>query len=89
MTLEHDARAHTDGLSRHWRLRVDGVIVGSAARRDGALALLRAVDGADVVRYDLRGTGVAEYPLPALIAAFEGPKLPVAGPCPEAVRPPR
>ena len=81
--LEHRAAAHRDGLSGHWRLHVNGLVVGSAARRDGALALLRSVDGADSVHYDFRGTGAAILPIPALIAAFEAPRLPVPWPCPE------
>lgn len=86
VTLEHNAAAHTQGLNGHWRLRVNSVIVGSAARRDGALALLRAVEGADAVLFDPKGDGYAAYPLPALIAAFEAPRLPIRAPCPEAGR---
>jgi hypothetical protein len=63
------------------------VIVGSAARRDGALALLRAVEGARAVLFDANGMGYAPYPLPALLAAFEGPRLPITGACPEATPP--
>lgn len=81
--LEHNALAHGDGLAGHWRLRVNGVIAGSAARRGGALELLRALRGAETVYYDPRGRGVGPYPIAALIEAFEGPILPVAGPCPE------
>lgn len=81
--LEHDALAHDDGLVGHWRMRVNGVIVGSAARRDGALELLRALRGAEIVYYDPKGGGVGPYPIAALIDAFEAPALPVAGPCPE------
>jgi hypothetical protein len=86
VTLEHNPAAHTDGLNGHWRLRVDSVIVGSAARRDGALALLRAVEGADAVLFDSTGDGYAAYALPALIAAFERPRLPIRTPCPEGRR---
>ena len=50
--LEHNAAAHDDGLNGHWRLRVNGVVVGVAARRDGALRLLRAIDGGSVVIFD-------------------------------------
>ena len=86
VSLEHNPAAHLEGLNGHWRLRVNSVIVGSAARRDGALALLRAVDGAPAVVFDPDGAGYAHYALPALIAAFEGPKLPLAAPCPEKGR---
>jgi hypothetical protein len=89
VTLEHNASAHEDALVGHWRLRVDGVVVGSAAHRDGALALLRAVHGADAVMFDPRGDGYAPYALPSLIAAFEAPRLPVRTPCPEATATPR
>jgi hypothetical protein len=86
VTLEHNSAAHTEGLNGHWRLRVNSVIVGSAARRDGAVALLRAVEGANAVLFDPRGAGIAPYPISALIAAFESPKLPLSVPCPEQVR---
>lgn len=86
VTLEHNPAAHLDGLNGHWRLRVNSVIVGSAARRDGALALLRAVEGADAVLYDAEGMGYAAYDLPSLIAAFEVPRLPLRAPCPEGRR---
>lgn len=86
VTLEHNALAHADGLNGHWRLRVNSVIVGSAARRDGALALLRAVEGVDTVLFDPKGDGYAPYPLAAVIAAFERPRLPIRAPCPEAGR---
>ena len=84
VTLEHNDAAHAQGMTAHWRLRVNSVVVGTAATRDGALQLLRAVRGADVVLFDPKGMGYAPYPLPALINAFEGAKLPYAGPCPEA-----
>jgi hypothetical protein len=83
VTLEHNEAAHRDGLNGHWRLRVNSVIVGSAARRDGALALLRAVEGAEAVLFDPTGAGYAAYALPSLIAAFEQPRLPIRTPCPE------
>jgi hypothetical protein len=86
VTLEHNPAAHADGLNGHWRLRVNSVVVGSAARRDGALALLRAVEGAESVLFDPNGAGYSRYALPALIAAFEGPRLPLAAPCPERGR---
>lgn len=82
--LEHNAAAHGQALAGHWRLRVNGVVAGSAATRDGALALLRAVRGVDTVVFNPRGMGYAPYPLAALVAAFEGPRLPFADPCPEA-----
>lgn len=82
--LEHRAEAHRADLAGHWRLRVNGVVAGSAATRDGALALLRALRGTETVLFDPKGMGYAPYPLPALIAAFEGPRLPFSGPCPEA-----
>ena len=83
--LEHNPAAHEDALAGHWRLRVNGVVSGSAARRDGALDLLRALEGAETVYYDPNGNGVGPYPVAALIGAFEAPTLPVAGPCPEQV----
>ncbi len=89
VTLEHNESAHHDGLNGHWRLRVSGVIAGSAARRDGALALLRAVTGAEVILFDASGTGYAAYALPSLIAAFEKPRLPISVPCPEKSGQPR
>jgi hypothetical protein len=81
--LEHNAAAHDDGLAGHWRLRVNGVIAGSVARRDGALELLRALEGAETVWYDPKGEGVGPYPVVALIGAFEAPALPLVGPCPD------
>jgi hypothetical protein len=86
IVLEHNAAAHADGLVGHWRLRVNGVILGSAARRDGALALLRAVHGTDAVLFDPNGAGYATYSRSALMVAFEAPKLPLAAPCPERDR---
>jgi hypothetical protein len=81
--LEHNPAAHADGLAGHWRLRVNGVIAGSAARRDGALGLLRALQGTETVYYDRQGRGVAPCPVDALIRSFEAPALPLAEPCPE------
>lgn len=86
VALEHNAAAHEDGLNGHWRLRVNGVVVGVAARRDGALHLLRAIDGGGVVIFDPHGNGLAPYPLEAVIRSFEGPRLPLGVPCPEAAR---
>lgn len=84
VTLEHNEAAHLDGLNGHWRLRVNSVIVGSAARRDGALALLRAVEGANAVLFDPEGEGYRPYPLAAVVTAFEGRRLPIRTPCPES-----
>jgi hypothetical protein len=84
--LEHNAAAHLDGLNGHWRLRVNSVIVGSAARRDGAVALLRAIEGVDAVLFDANGAGYGRHSIASLIGAFEGPKLPLNTPCPERFR---
>jgi hypothetical protein len=89
IVLEHNAAAHADGLVGHWRLRVNGAILGTAARRDGALALLRAVQGTDAVLFDPNGAGYAPYSRSALIAAFEAPRLPISAPCPERDADPR
>jgi len=51
-----------------------------------ALALLRAVEGTEAVLFDPNGSGHSLYSLPGLIAAFEGPKLPLSAPCPEKGR---
>lgn len=83
VVLEHRAAAHGDGLVGHWRLRVNGVVSGTAAHHGGALALLRALDGPQVVVFDPDGGGHRPFPLAALIAAFEGPRPPIPGPCPE------
>jgi hypothetical protein len=84
VTLHHDARAHVDPGDPHWRLTVGGLTVGSAARRSGALTLLRALDGADIVMLDIRGDGPAPYRLPDVVARFEGPRFPLDVACPEA-----
>lgn len=81
--LEHNADAHGDRLNGHWRLRVNGVVTGTAATRDGALTLLRAVDGTRGILFDPHGTGTTLYRLDALIAEFEGSRLPFEGVCPE------
>jgi len=81
--LEHNAAAHDEGLAGHWRLHVNGVIAGSAARRDGALDLLRALQGVETVYYDPKGNGVVPCPIAALIGAFQAPTLPLSEPCPE------
>lgn len=83
VVLEHNAAAHADGLVGHWRLRVNGSITGTAARQDGALALLLALRDADAVFYDLTGKGTFPYPSEALAQRFAERKLPVPGPCPE------
>lgn len=83
LTLEHNPAAHADGLTGHWRLGINGVVVGSPARRDGALALLRAIGDADTIMFDPRETGFATHRLVDLIAAFKRPRLPVDVPCPE------
>jgi len=84
VTLHHEARAHRDPGDPHWRVTVGGATVGSAAARDGALALLRALDGVDVVMLDIRGDGPAPYRLPDVIARFDGPRFPLDVACPEA-----
>lgn len=84
VTLVHDPRAHLDPSEAHWSVRVGGRMVGAAARRDGALALVRALDGVDVVYLDVRGTGTSEYRLTDVIARFEAPSFPLDVPCPEA-----
>jgi hypothetical protein len=85
VTLVHDPGAHLDPSEAHWQVCVGGRMVGSAARRDGALALLRTLDGAEVVHLDVRGTGAAQYRLEDVIARFEGQRFPLDVPCPEAV----
>lgn len=84
--LVHDASAHADPSLAHWRLMVGGQIAGSAARRDGALALLRALDGADRISLDVRGTGPADYRVADVIARFEAPAFPLDVACPERAR---
>jgi hypothetical protein len=84
--LEHDAAAHRRSLNGHWLMRVNGVVVGSAATRDGALQLLRALRDVPVVMADPKGEGYAAYPTELLAAAFAGPQLPYTGPCPEQTR---
>jgi hypothetical protein len=85
VTLEHNGAAHRDPGGGHWRLRIDGRVTGSAALRDGALALLRVVHGTDTVLFDAHGSGVAAFRLGELISAFEGPALPLKVPCPEGL----
>lgn len=84
VTLHHEPRSHVDPGDPHWRLTVGGVTVGSAARRPGVLALLRALDGVDVVMLDVRGDGPAPYRLSDVIGRFDGPRFPLAVACPEA-----
>jgi hypothetical protein len=85
--LEHDAAAHLRNLNGHWLLKVNGVTTGSAATRDGACRLLCALLDTPVVMADPKGEGYAAYPTDVLAAAFAGPQLPYAGPCPEHTRP--
>lgn len=84
VTLHHDPRAHRDTGHPHWRITVGATTVGSAARRDGVLALLRALEGVDVVRLDVRGDGAATFRLQDVVRRFEGPRFPLAVPCPDA-----
>jgi hypothetical protein len=84
VALVHDPAAHADPGEAHWRVTIGGRTVGSAARRDGALALLRALDGTGTVALDVRGTGAAAYRLADVIARFEGAHFPLDVPCPEA-----
>lgn len=83
VTLIHDPAAHTDPGLAHWRLTSGGRTVGTAQSRDGALALLRALDGTDAVALDVRGTGPATYRLAEVIARFEAPRFPLDVDCPE------
>jgi hypothetical protein len=84
VTLIHDPSAHFDPSEAHWQVRVGGRMEGSAAARAGALALLRALDGVDIVYLDVRGTGTSQYRLTDVIARFEGQRFPLDVPCPEA-----
>ena len=86
VTLMHDPRAHGDPSDAHWRLTVGGRTVGSAARREGALALLRALDGPRVVALDVRGAGPSTYRLSDVIERFEAAKFQLDVPCPERPR---
>ena len=83
VALVHDPGAHLDPGEAHWRLTVSGRTVGSAANRAGALRLLRALDGPEVIALDVRGTGASAYRLEDVIARFDGPDFPLAVPCPE------
>ena len=83
VTLVHDPAAHVDPGEAHWRIVVGGRTVGSAQRRDGALALLRRIEGADRLALDVRGTGPATYRVADVIARFEAPRFPLDVPCPE------
>lgn len=86
VTLVHDPGAHADPGEAHWRLTIGGRMVGSAASRDGALALLRALDGPRVVALDVRGAGPSTYRLVDVIERFEASKFPLDVPCPERLR---
>jgi hypothetical protein len=82
-TLIHDPAAHGDPGAAHWRVTVAGRTVGSTARRDGALALLRAIEGTDTIALDVRGTGTSLFRLSDAIARFEARPFPLDVPCPE------
>lgn len=84
VTLHHGDRAHAEPGDPHWRVTVGGMTVGSAARRDGVRALLRALDGVDVLMLDVRGDGPAPYRLADVVARFEAHRFPLDVPCPEA-----
>jgi hypothetical protein len=86
VTLVHDPRAHLDPSEAHWQMRVGGRTMGSAALRDGALALLRSLDGVEVIALDVRGTGTSQYRVTDVIARFEARRFPLEVPCPEAAR---
>lgn len=83
VTLVHDPVAHGDPGEAHWRVVVGGRTAGSAARRDGALALLQALDGAETIALDVRGTGPSTYRVVDVIARFEASRFPLDVPCPE------
>jgi len=83
VSLRHDPEAHTDPGAAHWRLLVGGQTVASAARRDGASAMLRALHGTDIVDLDVNGMGARTYRLSDVIARFDGPRFPLEVPCPE------
>jgi hypothetical protein len=83
VTLVHDPAAHADPGVAHWRLTVGGRTVGSAAGRDGAVAVLRALDGATTIALDVRRTGPGTYQLADVIERFEAPSFPLDVPCPE------
>lgn len=83
VSLLHEPTAHADAGAAHWLLKVGGQTVGSAARVAGAAALLRAIEGTDVVAFDVRGTGAVTFRLADLIARLEGPRFPLDVACPE------
>lgn len=85
VTLVHDPDAHADPGVAHWRLQVGGQRVAWAYRRDGALAMLRAIDGSATIQLDALGTGARAYRLEDVIARFAGPTFPIDVPCPERV----
>jgi hypothetical protein len=86
--LEHHDDAHVRALSGHWLLKVNGVVAGSAATRDGAAALLAALQDTPMVMADPKGQGYAQYATASLIAAFTAGPLPYTGACPEQTRGP-
>lgn len=81
--LRHDPAAHLDPATPHWRVTVANQTVGSAARRDGVRALLRALDGAPTVFLDVRGVGAVAYRTDDVVRRFDGPRFPLEVPCPE------
>lgn len=85
VSLHHDGRAHVEPGVPHWRVTVGGLTVGSAARRDGVRALLRALVGVDVVMLDVRGDGPAPYHLAGVVARFDAPRFPLDVACPETM----
>ncbi len=87
VTLEHNGVAHQAPLETHWRILVNGRVFGSAAQREGAIALLRAVRGSDIVFFDPRGAGIMTFPVGDLIAALERSRSPLRVPCPEMLEP--
>lgn len=86
VSLVHDPAAHADPTEAHWKVTVGGQLVGSAARRDGALALLRSIAGVDTIAFDVRGTGAVVFRLSDVISRFESPPFPLDMPCPERAR---
>ena len=86
VALTHDPAAHPDPSLAHWRLTVGGQVVGSAARRDGALTLLRALDGVDRISVDVRGTGPGRLSPRRRRRSLRGARVPARGGLPGACR---
>ena len=86
VALIHGSAAHSDPGEPHWAIRVGGQTVGVAARRDGTLALLRAIEGTDTISLDVRGSGASAYRLAEVVARFAAPAFPLDVPCPERGR---